>query len=110
MPRAAIGFDSDSHYHEALKAKVLADRDAAREAAILQEAHDREAERERRRSLGLPKEEEAKKKGWWRRSSQADDPKDALKRAKEQEEKTGLGEKTMNLIFNAGRSKKRDIM
>lgn len=101
--------DGDNAYYDALRTKVLADREVQREAAILKAASEREAERERRRSVGMPEEE--KKKGFFRRKSSASHPdyrKEAERAVREQEGRKSFGETMANLFFNAGKPQKRD--
>lgn len=128
MPKSSFGYDADNAYHAALKAKVLADRDAARAA-----------ERERRQSLGLSETEKDEKKpgkgSWWRRGSKvapqetvterraemmAEGGKEGTVQEQEVRESAGgeagdfkdakktVGEKVANLLFNAGKRVRYD--
>lgn len=129
MPRSSFGFDADNAYYAALCEKVLADRELQRQTVTAEKA----AERERRRSMGLPPDD-AEKKRWWRRRSsaaaeggqgvarKAGDGDDSVKEGVVDErdaldskdvngqgrEKKTFGEKAVNLVFNAGRRARMD--
>ncbi|KAJ9658229.1 hypothetical protein H2198_003802 [Neophaeococcomyces mojaviensis] len=108
MPKSAFGFDADNAAHEALKAKVLADREAERVAAKANsaklQAEKEEAARERRRSLGLPEEEN---KGWRDRMKERKEEK-RMEDEAHVEKRKSISEKIANLVFNAGRKVERD--